>query len=94
MEMQNDNLKFETVASTNFPAQAELIRTILESGGIKAYVINSNAPTYVGLVDSVLVLVESSQADTARKFLEENLDSQAEEDDPMINEQQPTSNPQ
>ncbi len=80
MNVNNDNLKFETVATTNFPAEAELIRTVLESGGIEAYVINTNAPTYVGLVESVRVLVESSQAEAARKFLEENLKSQV--DDP------------
>lgn len=67
-----DNLKLETVARTNFAAEAELIRTILESGGFEAYVINANAPTYFGFVQSVLVQVESSQADAARKFLEEN----------------------
>lgn len=67
-----DELKLETVAATNFSAEAELIRTILESGGFEAYVINSNAPTYVGLAQSVFVQVESSQAEAARKFLEEN----------------------
>ncbi len=68
----NDDLTFETIATTNFPAQAELIRSILESGGFEAYVINENAPTYVGLVESVRVMVESSQAEAAKKFLAEN----------------------
>lgn len=71
----NDNLVFETIARTNFPAQAEVIRSVLASGGFEAFVINQNAPTYVGLVNSVCVIVESSQAEAARKFLAENQES-------------------
>ena len=69
--MKNEPV-FETIAHTNFPAQAEVIRSVLASGGFEAFVINQNAPTYVGLVDSVCVIVESSQAEDARKFLAEN----------------------
>lgn len=67
-----DNLKLETVAITNFAHEAELIRTVLESGGFVAYIMNENAPTLVPIVQGVLVQVESSQAEAARKFLEEN----------------------
>lgn len=74
--MNNDST-LETVATTNFPAQAELIRTVLESGGFEAFVVNENAPTYVGLVDSVRVMVDSSCADAARKFLAENQEAVA-----------------
>ncbi len=73
--IMKDNLRLETVATTNFPASAELIRSILESGGFEVYVANEHAPTMVGLVSAVLVQVESSQAEAARKFLEENQQS-------------------
>ena len=70
-----DNLKLETVASTNFPALAEVYRGILEDAGFEVYIANENAPTYVGLANSVLVQVEASQAEAAKKFLEENADA-------------------
>lgn len=75
----NNEPVFETIAHTNFPAQAEVIRSVLASGGFEAFVINQNAPTYVGLVDSVCVIVESSQAEAARKFLAENQEAVASE---------------
>lgn len=64
-----DNLKLETVATTMYAAQAEVIRSILESGGFEAYVTDANAGIFVGLTNSVKVQVESSQADAARAFL-------------------------
>ncbi len=67
-----DNLRLETVATTNFAALAEVIRSILEDGGFEAYIANENAPTYVGLASGVQVQVESSQAEAARQFLKEN----------------------
>ena len=70
-----DNLKLETVASTNFPALAEVYRSILEDAGFQVFIANENAPTYVGLANSVLVQVEASQAEAAKKFLEENADA-------------------
>ena len=76
----NDDSTLETVATTNFPAQAEVIRSVLESGGFEAFVVNSNAPTYVGLVESVRVMVESSQVEDARKFLAENQEAVASEE--------------
>lgn len=65
-----DNLKLETVASTTFPALAEVYRSILEDAGFEVFVVNENAPTYVGLANAVLVQVEASQAEAARKVLE------------------------
>lgn len=70
-----DNLKLETVASTNFPALAEVYRSILEDAGFQVFIANEYAPTYVGLANSVLVQVEASQAEAAKKFLEENADA-------------------
>lgn len=67
-----DNLKLETVASCNFAAQAEVFRSILEDGGFEAYITNENAGVYVGLANSVLIQVEASQAEAARKFLSES----------------------
>lgn len=75
-----DDLKLETVAYANFAYEAELIRSVLESGDFDAYVINENAPTFVPLVQSVQVQVESSQAEAARKFLEENLSEEPIDD--------------
>lgn len=75
-----DNLKLETVAVANFAHEGELIRSVLESGGFEAYVINENAPVYVPLVQSVLVQVESSRAEAAKKFLEENLSAEPVDD--------------
>lgn len=72
MKESVDKLTFETVAVTNFAAQAELIRSILEDGGFDAYVINPNVGVYLGLTLSVRVQVEASQAEAARKFLTEN----------------------
>ena len=54
--------------------------SVLASGGFEAYVINENAPVYVPLVQSVLVQVESSQAEAAKKFLEENLSAEPVDD--------------
>ena len=54
-----DNLKLETVASTNFPALAEVYRSILEDAGFQVFIANEYAPTYVGLANSVLVQVEA-----------------------------------
>ena len=70
-----DNLKLETVAATNFPALAEVYRSILEDAGFQVFIANEYAPTYVGLANSVLVQVEASQAEAAKKFLEENADT-------------------
>ncbi len=67
-----DNLKLETVATANFEAEAELIRSVLESGGFEAYVINASASVYTPMVNSILVQVESSQVEAAKKFLVEN----------------------
>ena len=69
----NNEPVFETIAHTNFPAQAEVIRSVLASGGFEAFVINQNAPTYVGLVDSVCVIVESSQAEASLTFCRDSV---------------------
>lgn len=74
-----DNLKLETVAATNFPALAEVYRGILEDAGFQVFLANENAATYVGLANSVLVQVEASQAEAAKKFLEENVKDLPEE---------------
>lgn len=74
-----DNLKLETVASTNFPALAEVYRSILEDAGFQVFIANEYAPTYVGLANAVLVQVEASQAEAAKKFLEENAENLPEE---------------
>ncbi|MBO4645349.1 MAG: DUF2007 domain-containing protein [Bacteroidales bacterium] len=70
-----DNLTLETIAVTNFPAMAEVYRSILEDAGFQVFIANRNAPTYVGLVASVLVQVESSQAEAARQYLKEHSDA-------------------
>lgn len=75
-----DDLQLETVATTNFPALAEVYRGILEDAGFQVFIANVNAPTYVGLANSVLVQVEASQAEAAKKFLEENADALGEND--------------
>ena len=64
-----DNLNLETVASTNFPALAEVYRSILEDAGFQVFIANEYAPTYVGLANAVLVQVEASQAEAAKKVL-------------------------
>ncbi len=74
-----DNLKLVTVATANFEAEAELIRTVLESGGFEAYVINASASVYTPMVNSILVQVESSQVEAAKKFLIENQTDEPED---------------
>ena len=75
-----DNLKLETVAAFNFVAQAEVIRSVLEDGGFEAYITNPMVGVYVGLASSVLVQVEASQAEAARKFLAENVKCEISEE--------------
>lgn len=68
-----DNLRLVTVATPAYAAMAEVIRSILEDGGFEAYITSPNAPT-MGLAPCVLVQVEASQAEAAKRFLEENAD--------------------
>ncbi|MEX1143221.1 MAG: DUF2007 domain-containing protein [Anaerolineales bacterium] len=82
-----DNEKIKRIAVLNDPAEAEVLRGLLEAQGIRVMLSKEGASTAYGLTagafGEVEVFVSEAQAEEAERLFEENfgpLDSEAEED--------------
>jgi hypothetical protein len=82
-----DNEKIKRIAVLNDPAEAEVLRGLLEAQGIRVMLSKEGASTAYGLTagafGEVEVFVSEAQAEEAERLFEETfgpLDSEAEED--------------
>ena len=66
-----DNLKLVTIATTASSSEAQLLKTILEDGGIEAYVQDEMAGQYVSPT-GYRIQVEAQNVEAAKEFLAEN----------------------
>lgn len=66
-----DNLKLVTIATTASSSEAQLLKTILEDGGIEAYVQDEMAGQYISPT-GYRIQVEAQKAEAAMAFLAEN----------------------
>ena len=80
-----DNLKLVTIATTTSSSEAQLLKTILEDGGIEAYVQDEMAGQYVSPT-GYRIQVEAQNVEAAKAFLAENQQYQID-GEPSLEEQ-------
>ena len=67
------------VYATFRPAEAEIIKNMLEAEGIEADVTGETQGSFTGATPEVTIMVHAKDADRARKLIREHQEAAAEE---------------